>query len=199
MIHIRSSVELAVPPTTLFELLCDPARKASLNPKITVLNATLATPGPVGVGSEFFYSLKIGAGSAAFRCRVTAFEANRLIEVVSDTARPFRVRHAIEPTVNGCRLVHDEWVEAGPAQAPRATREQNAFRFMNIFNRALDHALPTAHDLDIEANQRLSHEMQNDLAVWLANIKTHLETGSAHSDKTDTDSALAHLESALLA
>lgn len=185
MIHIHSSIDIDVAPDAVFDLLCDPERKTALNPKVVVLKARRETAGPVGPGTEFFYSLGGDWGAKSFRCRVTAFAADRMIEVVSDTNPPFRVRQTLEPTLTGCRLVHEEWLDLAPRQAQRAAQENPLFYTLKLLQRAAGLTLPTAHELDLAADDTLTRQMQCDLAVWLGNIKASLEAEKRASATAD--------------
>lgn len=71
------------------------------------------------MGSRLHHCLRVPAGITSFDSEVTAFVPDRLIELVSDTRPPFRVRQTLEPTLYGCQPIHEEWLtpDAAPLQA----------------------------------------------------------------------------------
>lgn len=186
MLHIQSSIDIETAPAAAFRLLVDAERKARLNPEIEVLNVAQVTDGPLGLGTRVFYSLQTAAGIGNFHCEVVAFEANRLIEWLSDTQPPFRVRQRLEPTATGCRLVHDEWltVEVATAAPPRRGSLRELLR---AFQQAAGIDAPMAA-MAPDGSAELRDTLQRRLTLWLGNIKACLEATPAEN-RMDLDGA----------
>jgi len=178
MLHLQSQIDIDVPVGDAFRLLCDPARKAELNPTISVVNATVVGGGTLVHGSRVHYRLNTAAGLQSFTCTVTAFVPNRLIEMESDTHPPFRVRQTLETTLYGCRLVHEEWVKIGAAQIQSESRERPLSTLKRLLQDAIGHGMPTPDALARRQHEILVDQMQQTLAAWLAKMKDHLETAT---------------------
>jgi len=176
MLHLQSQIDIDVPVGDAFRLLCDPARKAELNPKTGVVHVAVAGGGTLGPGSRVHYRLNTSNGLQSFHCTVTAFIPNRLIEMESDTNPPFRVRQSLEATLYGCRLLHEEWMEIGPAQVQADSRERPLSTLKRLLQEAVGHGMPTPAALSRRQMELLEENLQQTLGEWLANIKASLET-----------------------
>jgi len=62
----------------------------------------------VDVGIVFRYRLAIEGNIADYRSRCVAFDAGRIMETVSDSNPPFRIRVTVEPIPGGARLTQEE-------------------------------------------------------------------------------------------
>lgn len=178
MLHLQSEIECDVPVAEVFRLLCDPARLTRLNPRVRLLNAAVISAGPLAIGSRLRYSLRNAAGVVSFGAEVTAFERERLIEVVSDTQPPFRVRQTLEPTLCGCQLRHEEWLTPDSVQLQVATAERPLLYLLRMLQDATGLFRPSGEELEQTRCDTLRDEMQRALGVWLQNIKNHLETSA---------------------
>lgn len=174
MVHVQATINIQASPAEVFRLLCDPERKARLNPDVEVLHAASLTPGPMGVGSRIFYRLRTPNGVCEFHCEISAFETNRVIEWVSDTRPSFRVRQLVEPTATGCQLVHDECLESA-TPAPVKPRRWSFTEIAQAFQQAAGLDVPAAVD------DKMQGAMQASLARWLENIRSCLEQSRAES------------------
>jgi uncharacterized protein YndB with AHSA1/START domain len=179
MLHLQSEIECDVPVADVFRLLCDPVRLTRLNPRVTLLNAAVVSAGPLAAGSRLQYRLRNAAGVVSFGAEVTAFEPGHLIEVVSDTQPPFRVRQTLEPTLHGCQLKHEEWLTPDNAQLQAATAERPLLYLLRMLQHATGLSRPSGEELEQTRSDTLRDEMQRALGVWLQNIKHHLETAAA--------------------
>ena len=73
---IHESVEIARPPEDVWAYATDPARLTEWQDKL--LEATLETPGPVGVGSRMKQKRDVGLGTRTFTAEVTTYEPPRV-------------------------------------------------------------------------------------------------------------------------
>jgi hypothetical protein len=188
MLHLQSQIELDVPAGQAFALLCDPVRKTELNPQVEAVLAAVLSTGPLGVGSRIHYHLRTATGHRIFNCTVTAFEPDRVLEVVSDTHPPFRARQSLEPTLYGCMLMHEEWIEAGHAQVQAGGRQRPLPFLLRVMEAAVAHSMPTPAEMDLDQQETLKSELQQALDLWLGQIKACLET--THHELPDSNSAM---------
>ena len=188
MLHLQAQIELDVPAGQAFALLCDPVRKTELNPQIEAVLAVVVSTGPLGVGSRIHYRLRTKTGLRTFNCTVTAFEPDRVLEVISDTNPPFRVRQSLEPTLDGCMLMHEEWIKAGHAQVQAGGQQRPLPFLLRVMETAVAHSIPTPAEMDLCQEETLKTELLQTLDDWLGNIKTCLE--SAHHELPSSDSAV---------
>lgn len=174
MVRVRRSVDIQARPETVFDLVCDVARKARLDPNAKPLGVGQETPGPVGVGTVFYYRLVIEGKIAEYRSRCIAFEPGRLLVTESDTSPPFRVHISVDPLPAGARLTHEETftLPALVVPLPRA-RGWLARPLRLLFGDrpylAQGPEALAAEEADWEA--RLNRRLER----WLASIKAHLE------------------------
>lgn len=178
MLHLQSQIEIDVPAADTFRLLCDPARKAALNPAVELISAAMVSGGSLGPGSRFLYRLRNAAGIRSFHCTVTAFVPNRLIELESDTNPPFRVRQTLEATLYGCLLLHEEWLDDSAVAVPAQTHEQLLPTLKRLLYEAIGHGLPSTDLLRERQREALRDQLLQSLTLWLGNIKDALETAS---------------------
>jgi len=178
MLHLQDQIDIDVPASEAFRLLCDPARKTELHPQVELIQAMLVSDGTLALGSRIHYCLRTPGGIRNFHCTVTAFEADRCIEMVSDTQPPFRVRQTLEPTLYGCTLRHEEWMDAGRNQVQEAGRQRPMAFLLRLMEQAAGHSMPTALEMAATQQDTLRDELQQTLETWLDNIKAHLETAS---------------------
>lgn len=178
-LHLRSEIDCDVPVADAFRLLCDPARLTRLNPRVKLLSAALISAGPLAMGSRLRYRLRLLSGTASFGTEVTAFVPDRLIEFVSDTQPPFRVRQTLEPTLYGCQLTHEEWLTPDNAQLHAAAEERPLLYLLHMLQDAVGLSRPSGAELEQTQRDTLRAEMQDALGAWLRNIKNHLEADAA--------------------
>jgi len=188
MLHLQSQIELDVPAGQAFALLCDPVRKSELNPQIEAVLAAVVSSGPLGVGSRIHYRLRTKTGLRTFNCVVATFEPDRVLEVISDTQPPFRVRQSLEPTLYGCTLMHEEWIEAGHAQLQAGGQQRPLPFLLRVMEAAVAHSMPTPAEMELGQQEALKTELQQALDDWLGHIKTSLE--ATHHELPDGDSAV---------
>jgi len=189
MLHLQAQIEIDVPVSDAFRLLCDPARKTELNPQVELIHAIPVTEGVLAPGSRIRYCLRTAGGVRNFHCTVTALVPDRCIEMVSDTQPPFRVRQTLEATLYGCILQHDEWIDAGRDQVQEAGRQRPLAFLLRLMEEAAAHSMPTASQMDDNQQDTLRAELTEALEGWLGNIKHYLE--SAGQEVPDGDSAIA--------
>jgi len=174
MIHMQAAIDIQASTADVFRLLCDPELKARLNPEIELLHAFTETPGPMQVGSRIQYRLLSNGQPREFLCVVTAYEHHRVIEWKSNTHPAFRVRQTVEPASNGCRLIHDEWLET--ATPSKVNRPHMSFNDMvQIFQQAAGMDLSAATTLVADPVESTQAAMESSLTRWLENIRAHLE------------------------
>jgi len=179
MLHLRTEIECDVPVANAFRLLCDPERLMRLNPRVNLLSATQISAGPLAVGSRLRYCLRVPAGSVSFDTEVTAFVPDQLIEFVSDTQPPFRVRQTLAPTLYGCQLIHEEWLPPDAAQLQAAGEERPLLYLLRMLQVAVGLSRPSDEELEQTQRETLRDELQRALGLWLENIKTYLEAAAA--------------------
>jgi len=179
MIRIVESVDIDAQPAEVFRLLCDPERKARLNPGVTVLQASVMTPGPIARGARIRYRLCTTSGVSAFDCEVTEFEPDHVIEVQSQAPIRFTVRQSVDPHPGGCRLVHQESAEIGPARLRTHAERHPLPYLLQLLRAAAGLVLPSADELEETQTQTVADEMRTALRTWLTNIKTDLESNTS--------------------
>lgn len=178
MVRVSHTVDIRARPEAVFDLVCDVARRARLDPNATALGVAKETPGPVRVGTVFYYRLVIEGKIAEYRSRCIAIEPDRLLVTQSDTQPPFQVRITVEPVPGGARLTQEERFELAPLYFPLPRAPGRLGRWLQrLFGERRylvqgPEAL-AAEEADWEA--RLNHR----LARWLASIKRHLEAEQA--------------------
>jgi len=174
MVRIEKSVLIRADPGLVFRLVADLPRKARLDPGITVLDVAQETEGPLGVGSVFHYRTVVAGRIAEYRSRCVAFDPGRLIETVSDSTPPFRVRVTVETTAGGTRLTQEERFALPPNRIPLPRPGE---RLGHLLLRLLGetHSLVQAPQSIAEEEREMEAMLRPCLARWLAAIKHHLE------------------------
>ena len=178
MFHLEARIDIESPASAVFRLLCDPVRMAELNPRVEIVSASVISSGVLGTDSRIHYSLRTRSGLQSFHCTVTTFEQDRVIEMVSDTQPPFRLRQSLEPALHGCTLVHEEWLRLDIRHVQKASQERPLPYLLRLFQAAAGHSIPSDTVLEETQYLALRAEMQEALSLWLINIKMHLETSS---------------------
>jgi hypothetical protein len=179
MVHLHSEIECDAPVADAFRLLCDPERVTRLNPRVNLLSAEVLSAGSLALGSRLQYRLRLRSRIANLFTEVTAFVPDRLIEYISDTHPPFRVRQTLEPTLDGCRLTHEEWLSPADAQVQSAVAERPLVYLLRMLQSAVGLSRPSDTELEQTQRDTLRDEMQSTLGLWLHNIKHHLETAAS--------------------
>lgn len=103
MITMAAEVTIHRPAEQVFEYLADLANLSQWQGN--VVRATVTTPGPVGVGTEYTQTMRMGPATVEGRCRITGFEPGRALEFVLESrmlncAGQLRV----DPVPDGTRL-----------------------------------------------------------------------------------------------
>jgi len=179
MLHLRSEIDCDAPVADAFRLLCDPVRLTRLNPRVKKLLSVAPIPaGPLAVGSRLRYRLRLPAGASSFDAEVTAFVPDQLLEFVSDTQPPFRIRQTLEPTLYGCQLIHEEWLTPDTAQLEAAGQERPLLYLLRMLQTAVGLSRPSGEELEQARRETLHDELQRALRLWLRNIKDHLEAAA---------------------
>jgi hypothetical protein len=181
IVHLSACIDIQASPAKAFGLLCDPARKARLNPAVTVLEAALVSPGPMGRGARLRYRLRMAGGIAAFGCEVTEFEPDRLIEFRSQSPVPFRLRQGVDPRPDGCRLWHEESAEIACPTVGAAAERRTLPYLLRLFGAGAGLFPLTPAVIEELQEETIADEMSAELAAWLANIKADLESAGAET------------------
>ncbi len=176
MVTISASVDIAASPKAVFDLVTDVSRRARLNPRVGVLGIAKITPGPVRLGTRFRYRVAVDGHIVEHACECVAFEPGRLMETVSDTKPPFRVRVTVEPIPGGARLTQEEFFELPPAVMPLPRWRCWPGRLLDKLFGGADCLRQSAESLAAEAEETC-RRLQPRLAGWLERLKRHLEQG----------------------
>jgi hypothetical protein len=174
MVHIKETIDIKAEPAKVFALVTDVARKAEIDPNTRVLGVSQETEGPVGLGTVFHYRLVIEGKIADYRSTCTAFESGRMIETVSDSQPPFKIRVAVEPTTDGCRLTQEEAFSLPVIRVPVPQARGwlgNCFRLLFGDKEFLIQGPAVVTREEARIQQRL----QTRLARWLVAIKASIE------------------------
>ncbi len=175
MVCVEESVDIRAEPEVVFSLITDVARKARMNPNVRVLSVGQETEGPVGIGTVFHYRLVIEGKIADYRSTCVAFEPGRMMETLSDTVPPFKVRVTVEPIPGGARLTQVESFTLSSARVPLPRAKGwlgEVFRFIFGEGNTLTQSPESVAADEAQWEARLKPR----LAAWLNSIKTHLET-----------------------
>ncbi len=175
MVCVKESVDIRAEPEAVFSLMTDVARKARLDPSVHVLNVGQETEGPVGIGTVFHYRLVIEGKIADYRSTCIAFEPGRMMETLSDTAPPFKIRVTVEPIPGGTCLTQAESFTLPAARMPLPKAKGwlgKVFRF--LFGKG-DAIMQSPESVAADEAQ-MEVKLKPRLAAWLGGIKTHLET-----------------------
>ncbi len=175
MVCVEESVDIGAEPEAVFSLMTDVARKARLDPNVHVLSVGQETEGPVGIGTVFHYRLVIEGKIADYRSTCIACEPERMMETLSDTAPPFKIRVTVEPIPGGTCLTQAESFTLPAAYMPLPRAKGwlgKVFRF--LFGKG--DAITQSPESVADEEARMETKLKPRLATWLNSIKAHLET-----------------------
>jgi len=77
MITMAAEITIHRPPEQVFEYLADLANLSEWQGN--VVRATVTTPGPVRVGTEYTQFMRMGPATVEGRCRITGYEPGRAL------------------------------------------------------------------------------------------------------------------------
>ncbi len=174
MLRIQASVDIQVEPAAVFALVTDVARKARLEPNASALAVGQETEGPVDVGTVFHYRLAIEGKIADYRTRCVAFKPGRMMETVSDSDPPFRIRVTVEPVPGGARLTQEESFSLPVLRVPVPRAGGWPGRLLRFVFGKEDFIVQDPESVAEEEAQMVA-KLEPRLAEWLNAIKTHLE------------------------
>lgn len=175
MVKVQATVDINAEPETVFNLVTDVNLRADLDPNKHVIRIVKETPGPIRVGTVFYYNLVVEGHIADYRNRCTVFEPGHLIETESDTNPPFVIRVTTEPIENGTRLTHTESFSLSRLTMP-VPKAHGVFGklFKALFG---DVDLISQDDEAIaKEEQETQAKLKSRLEQWLLAIKTHIES-----------------------
>ncbi len=177
---VQRSIDIRAPLPRVFALMCDPARRARLNPAITPLLVEIEGGGPVTLGTVCHFRLQTAAGLADYRSRVIAFTPNREIVWRTDTAVPIEIRLAVEAQPGHCHFTHAETFEPSEAMLRTSAPHGSRGRFMQWIAGLLPFLdLDAAERLQDQREQALESKLGEGLERWLAAIRAELEKETA--------------------
>lgn len=174
MVRVKASLDIQVDPEAVFSLVTDVARKARLGPHAAVIGVSKETAGPVGVGTVFHYCLSIEGKIADYRTRCVAFEPGRMMETVSDTRPPFKVRVTVEPVPGGARLTQEEAFSLPVLHMPVPGTKGWWGKVLHFIFGDAD-AIVQSRESAAAEDAAMQAKLEPKLADWLERIKTHLE------------------------
>jgi hypothetical protein len=181
ILRIAQSVEIAVSPSAVFALVCDPEAKVRLNPSVQVIRIEAEGAGPLREGSVTLFRLQKGRRIFEYRMRCLRLIPGRLLETRAELPTCFTVRVEVVPIPGGTRLAQQEECEIDLAMleglpvSPRAERAWRAMRLLTFVAPGL--ARETYAILLRERADALRVVLQRELGGWLEAIKRHLEAG----------------------
>jgi len=129
MIKMAAEATIHRPADEVFAYLADLTHLSEW--QANVLQATVTTPGPVRVGTEYTQTMRMGPATVDGRCRITGFEPGRalafaLASKVLDCVGELR----LEPVPDGTRLtstgtgrLHGPWRVLTPMVQAQVKRE----------------------------------------------------------------------------
>lgn len=173
---VQRSIDIRASVGEIFALMCDPARRARLNPAITLIRVEIEGGGPVAVGAVCHFRLQTSTGLADYRSRVLALTPNRQIVWRTDTAMPVEITLTVEERPAHCRFTHAEAFEPGEAMLHTAAPAGARGRFQQWIAGLLPF-------LDLDAAERLQNQREQALEIrlgeglerWLEAIRAELE------------------------
>ncbi len=180
---VFQSIHIAAPVEQVFALLCDPARRAALNPDVTPLQVETDDRQPLHTGSTCRFRLQIGGRIVEYRLHFRAVIPPARIEAVSDTAIIFETIMETKAEAGGTRLTQTEIFEPSDDMLIEAAPPFPASR---RFSRLIARLLPFL-DSDSAEDQRARQEavlkemLEKKLGIWLVAIRQEME----HSAGTD--------------
>ena len=176
-------MEIAVSPSAVFALVCDPEAKARLNPFVQVIRVEAEEAGPLREGSVILFRLQKGRRIFEYRTRCLRLIPGRLLETRAELPTLFTVRVEVVPIPGGTRLEQQEECEIdlvmleGVPVSRRAERVYRAMHLMAFLLPALGRE--TYAILLRERADALRIVLQRELHGWLEAIKRHLESQKA--------------------
>jgi hypothetical protein len=177
---VSRSIDIHTPVGKAYVLMCDPARRARLNPAITPISVELEGGGPVAVGTVCHFRLQTPAGLADYRSRVVTLIPGRQIVWCTDTAVPVEITLAVEELAGHCRFTHAESFEPNEAMLAMAAPKGSRGRFLQWVAGLLPFLdLDAAERLQDQREQALEAKLGEGLERWLVAIRTELEQTNA--------------------
>lgn len=177
MVHVKETVEISADPATVFSLVTDVVRKAVLDPNTHVLGVTQDTEGPVDIGTVFHYRLVIEGKIADYHSTCIDFIPGRMMETVSDSSPPFKIRVTVEPAPGGCRLTQEESFSLPVIRVPIPQTKGWLGRFLHLLFGDKEFIIQ-GPEIVAEEEADLKQKLQPRLTQWLSAIKAHLEAGN---------------------
>lgn len=176
---VSRSVHINAPVERVFALMCDPARRAGLNPAVTPLRVEIEGDGPLATGTICHFRLQTDSGIVDYHSRVREIVPYRKIVWSTDTAIPIEITLEVDAEDTGSRFTHSERFEPSAAMLETATPTSGG-RFLQW----LDGLLPfldsdAAERLHAQREQRLEEKLGRGLERWLTAIRLELEGQSA--------------------
>lgn len=176
---VSRSVHIDAPVERVFALLCDPARRAGLNPAVTPVRVEIEGDGPLATGTICHFRLQTGSGVVEYRSRVRDVVPNRKIVWITDTAIPIEITLEVDAEDTGSRFTHSERFEPSEAMLETAPPARGG-RFLQW----LDGLLPlldsdAAERMHAQREQLLEDKLGRNLERWLTAIRLELEGQSA--------------------
>lgn len=174
MVRVEESVDIRAEPDIVFSLVTDVARKARLDPNVSVLSVVQETEGPVGIDTVFRYRLVIEGKIADYRSRCVAFESGQMMETFSDSTPPFKIRVTVDPIPDGARLTQRESLALPVLQVPVPKAKGllgGIFRLLFGNSGVIKQSQESIADDEAQMEARFKPR----LIVWLNAIKKHLE------------------------
>lgn len=171
-IRLKRSVDIQVPPETVFQLVMDLEKRIRLNPNVDEVSVEPENKGPVRVGTVFHVRLKSHGQIIDYRCRLSALEPGRLLEITSLTGRPFGMRVRVEPVPGGARLTHEEWLAFEYEEPPRSEAGSVLGKLAQVLANGLS---GQAAEDRLYQTARFEEELDLQLKQWLKATKADLE------------------------
>jgi len=182
-LQICQSVEIAVSPSALFPLVCDPEARSRLDPAVRVIRVEVEGAGPLREGSIMFFRLQKGSRIFEYRTRCLRLVPERLLETQAELPTLFRVRVELVPIPGGTRLTQQEDCEVGLDMLeglPVTRRAERVWRAMHLLHLVMPAlARETFAVVLRERAEALRILMERELRAWLEAIKRHVESKNA--------------------
>jgi len=177
---VSHSIHIAAPVEQVFALLCDPARRAALNPAVTPLLVETNDRQPLHTGSICHFRLLIGERVTEYRLHIREVIPSARIVAVSDTAISFETTMETVAENGGTRLTQSEVFEPTDEMLIEAAPSVPASR---RFSRLLERVLPfldsgNAADLRAQQEAVLKESLERKLGLWLEAIRQEMERGT---------------------
>jgi hypothetical protein len=177
---VSRRIDIRAPIGKVFALMCDPARRARLNPGITPIAVEFEGNGPVAAGTVCHFRLQTAAGIADYRSRVLTLVPGRQIVWCTDTAVPVEITLTVEQHPGYCRFTHAEAFEPSEAMLGTASPKGSRGRFLRWVAGLLPFLdLDAAERLQTQREQALAAKLGEGLERWLDAIRAELEQPNA--------------------